>query len=63
MVSYVRTPERTKKGKQEISGKKKGGKEQKRTENETKHALRAQAEPRGDKVVVSWFDQSYDMSS
>ena len=26
------------------------------------HALRAQAEPRGDKVAVCWYDQSYDMS-
>ena len=27
------------------------------------HALRAQAESRGDKVAVCWHDQSYDMSS
>ena len=26
------------------------------------HALRAQAESRGDKVAVCWHDQSYDMS-
>ena len=26
------------------------------------HALRAQAESRGDKVAVCWYDQFYDMS-
>ena len=26
------------------------------------HALRAQAESRGDKVAVCWYDQSHDMS-
>ena len=26
------------------------------------HALKAQAESRGDKVAVWWYDQSYDMS-
>ena len=31
--------------------------------NKTKHAFRAQAESRGDKVDVCWYDQSYDMTS
>ena len=46
------------------------GKEKKRKnrgkKDETKiimHALRAQAESRGDKVAVCWYDQFYDMSS
>ena len=38
-------------------------KEKKRNRNNNKHALRAQAESRGDKVAVCWYDQSCDMSS
>ena len=33
----------------------------KKGEAENKHARRAQAESRGDKVAVCWYDQSYDV--
>ena len=42
---------------------KKRKEEKKRKMNPNKHALRAQAESRGDKVAACWYDQSYEVSS
>ena len=54
----------TKKGKKEGNRKKKEKKENAVKKKVKQIALRAQAKSRGDKVAVSWHDQSYyDMSS
>ena len=42
---------------------KKENKENKEKRHKNKYALSAQAESRGDKVGVCWYDQCEDMSS
>ena len=58
MTVIQRRAKRAKRGKKE---KKRKERKEKRNKN-FMHARRAQAESRGDKVAVCWYNQSYDMS-
>ena len=60
-------PKKITKGVKERNRKRKERKKMKtktkKNETQTKHALRVQAESRGDKSAVYLYEQSYDMSS
>ena len=66
MFTYTRTPEKDQKGveSKETEGERKEKKENNEKLKQTinKYALGPQAESRGDKVAVSWYDQSFFMT-